>query len=102
MRGLARAATPADASAALYETAARARTAYPRSASPALTRAYRLAQALATGVEVSCLGEAFLAEARSSFADRPAGDRARARIAAAMDTSGDRIAGLLGQSVYGA
>ena len=102
VRDLARAAPPADASAALYETAARARDTYPRFASPVLTRAYRLAQALATGLEVSCLGEAFLAEARSSFADRPSGDRARARIAAAMDASGDRIAGLLGRAVYGA
>ena len=102
IRDLARAATPTDASVALYDAAARARVTYPRSASPALTRAYRYAQALATGVEVSCLGEAFLAEARSLFVDRPSGDRARARIAAAMDTSGDRIAGLLGQAVYGA
>ncbi|KTS30868.1 hypothetical protein NS228_06160 [Methylobacterium indicum] len=102
IRDVARAATPGDASTALYAAAAGAREAYPRTASPALTRAYRFAQALAAGIEVSCLGEAFLAEARSAFVDRPSGDRARSRIGAAMEASGDRIAGLLGQATYGA
>ncbi|ACL57418.1 hypothetical protein [Methylobacterium nodulans] len=102
VQDLARAANPSDAATGLYAAAARARDAYPRTASPVLTRAYRAAQALATGMEVACLGEAFLAESRSAFADRPSGERARARIAAAMDASGDRIAGLLGQEVYGA
>ncbi len=42
----------------------------PSSASPVLTQAYALARALCLSVEAACLGEAFLAEARTGFADR--------------------------------
>lgn len=93
----ARAATPRDAADRLYEAAARSSGAYPASASPALTREYGLARALAAGVETACLGEAFLAEARTAFPDRQAATEARNRITAAMDGATDRIAAILGQ-----
>ncbi|MGU3539975.1 hypothetical protein [Methylobacterium sp. A54F] len=101
VQALARAVEPGDASAGLYAAAARATGAFPRSASPALTRQYGLARALAASVEVACLGEAFLAEARTAFTDRRAASEARARIAAAYDAAGDRIAATLGQAVLG-
>lgn len=97
--GVARDADPGDASAGLYGAAARTQGSPPRSASPILTRAYGLARALAASVEASCLGEAFLAEARTPFADRRAASEARDRIGAAYDAAADRIAGLLGQEV---
>lgn len=91
-----REAAPADAAPALYALAAEAAQAYPVTASPVLTRQYRLARALAAGIELAALGEAFLAEARSDFPDRPAAEQARGRIAAALDGAGDRLARRLG------
>ena len=96
---LARSATPGDASAGLYAAAADAAVTYPASASPVLRRSYVPAIALAVATQVACLGEAFLAEARTGFADRQAASQARDRIAAAMDGASDRIAAVLGQEV---
>ncbi|GJD51083.1 hypothetical protein OPKNFCMD_3834 [Methylobacterium crusticola] len=99
VQALARAAAPSDASAGLYAAAARARVAVPVSASPVLTRAYRYAGALSLSVAVACLGEAFLAECRSDFADRRAATAARTRITTACDGIFDPVADLLGQEV---
>lgn len=99
VQAVARAAEPGDAAPALYLAAGAARVAIPVSASPVLTRAYSFAAALSAAVEVACLGEAFLAEARTGFADRRAAGEARDRITAACDACTDRIAGLLGQEV---
>ena len=99
---LARSAAPSDASAGLYAAAADAGITYPASASPVLTKAYAFAVALAVSIQVACLGEAFLAEARTGFGDRQAASQARDRIAAAMDGASDRIAGVLGQEILAA
>lgn len=98
-QAVARAAQPRDAAPALYRTAARASAAVPVSASPALTRAYGLARALAAAVETACLGEAFLAEARTAFADRRSAIEARDRIGVALDGATDRVAATLGQAI---
>lgn len=98
VQALARDAAPADASAGLYAAATATQACAPTSASPALMRSYSLARALCVGLEVACLGEAFLAEARTDFADRQSAVAARARITAAMDGATDRIAGALGQA----
>ena len=95
---LARDASPSDASAGLYAAAAATRGCAPLSFSPALTQAYGLARAMCVGFEVACLGEAFLAEARTEFADRPASAAARARITAAVEGAIDRVAASLGQA----
>lgn len=102
VQAVARAATAGDASPALYAAAASSVSAVPTSASPVLTMQFALARALAASVEVACLGEAFVCEARTDFADRQSATAARARIAAAMDGASDRIAAALGQSVLGA
>ncbi|WP_375455655.1 hypothetical protein [uncultured Methylobacterium sp.] len=96
-QGLARNVAPGDAAAALYAAAGLASASTPVSASPVLTRAYALARVLAVGIEAACLGEAFLAEARSGFADRPSATQARARIDTAMAGASDRIASTLGE-----
>lgn len=96
---LARASEPADASAALYAAAVTARSCAPASASPALTREYALARVLCLSVEMAALGEAFLAEARTGFADRQSASAARLRIRAAYDGVSDRVAAGLGQAV---
>ena len=98
VQALARAGEPGDAAAGLYAAAAATRGCAPASASPALTRAYALARALCVGVEAACLGEAFLAEARTGFADRRAAAAARIRIRDAYVGASDRVAALLGQS----
>lgn len=95
----ARAAEPADAALALYAAAAQASAAFPRSASPSLTRDYALARSLAASIETACLGEAFLAEARTTFGNRQSATAARERIGAALDAARDRIAGALGEVV---
>ena len=100
VRAVARAAQPRDAAPALYLAADAASVAFPTSASPALTRAYALARAVAAGVEVVALGEAFLAEAKTEFTDRRAASDARARVTAAMDVATDRIAAALGTVVH--
>lgn len=97
----ARAADPADAAPFLYAAAAQTQACVPTSASRVLTRRYRLAATLAAGVEVAALGEAFLAEARTGFADQRAAGQARTRIAAAFDGAADRIGAQLGQDVLG-
>lgn len=97
VQGLARACAPSDASARLYAAAAATRGCAPVSASPILTRAYGLARAVCVGMEATCLGEAFLCEARTAFGDRQAASAARDRITAALDGSVDRIAAALGQ-----
>jgi hypothetical protein len=94
---LARAGGAADAAAGLYGAAAATRTCAPSSASPTLTRAYSLARSLCLAVEVACLGEAFLAEARTGFADRQSAGAARMRIRLAYEDAVDRIAAGLGQ-----
>ena len=99
IQAIARDAEAADAALALYETAAATRLAAPTSASPALTADYAFARAFASGIEVACLGEAFLAEARSAFSDRQAADAARSRINAACDAAYDRIGAVLGEEV---
>lgn len=101
VRDLARAAEPADVAPLLYDAAELAWIAVPVSASPRLTAEYGYAAVLAAGVATACLGEAFLAEARSGFADREAATRARARIAASVEAVADPVAGALGQEVYG-
>lgn len=101
VQAIARAAVPRDASAALYETAAATLSASPYSASPVLAAQYGLARAVAAAVEVACLGEAFVCEARTDFADRQSATAARNRINAAMDDATDRIAETLGQNVVG-
>lgn len=95
----ARAAEPADAAPLLYAAADGAQACVPRSASPILTRRFRLAAALSAGLEVTALGEAFLAEARTGFADQRAAVAARARIASAFDAAAERIGAQLGQEV---
>jgi hypothetical protein len=99
VQAIARAAEPRDAATLLYVAGARASVTFPRSASPALTRDYGLARALAAGVETACLGEAFLAEARTEFPDRRAATEARDRIGSSLDAAVDRIAATLGQAV---
>lgn len=99
VQSAARGADAGDASAGLYAAAVRARACVPLSASPVLTRSYRFAGALAAAIEVACLGEAFLAEARTGFADRRAATEARARISASYDASADRVAATLGEAV---
>ncbi|MGX9981983.1 hypothetical protein [Methylobacterium fujisawaense] len=96
-QALARDAAPGDAAASLYAAARATRSCAPSSASPSLTRAYGLARALCVSLEAACLGEAFLAEARSDFGDRQAASAARDRITAALDAAVDRIAAALGQ-----
>jgi len=100
LQSASRAAEPADASAGLYDLAAAAQTAFPASASPVLTRLYTLARALAAAMEVAALGEAFVAEARTEFADRRAATEARTRITEQMAARGDRIATVLGQEIF--
>lgn len=99
VQSLARAGEPADAAAGLYAAATATRACAPTSASPVLTQAYGLARALCLSVEIACLGEAFLAEARTGFADRQSASAARVRIRAAYDGAADRIAAALGQAV---
>ena len=84
VQGLARDASPGDASAGLYAAAGATRDCVPASASPVLARAYGLARAMCVGVEAACLGEAFLCEARTAFGDRQAASAARDRITAAL------------------
>lgn len=96
-QALARNAAPSDAAASLYAAALATRSCAPSSASPSLTRAYGLARALCVSLEAACLGEAFLAEARSDFGDRQAAAAARDRITAALDGAVDRVAAALGQ-----
>lgn len=98
VQALARAAEAADAAAALYATAAATRACAPVSASPALTRDYALARILCLSVEAAALGEAFLAEARTGFADRQSASAARLRIRGAYDGVSDRLAAGLGQA----
>ena len=97
VQGLARDASPGDASAGLYAAAGATRDCVPASASPVLARAYGLARAICVGVEAACLGEAFLCEARTAFGDRQAASAARDRITAALDGAVDRVAAALGQ-----
>lgn len=94
---LARSATPSDVAQLLYTAAAATQACAPASASPALTRAYALARALCAALEVACLGEAFVAEARTGFTDRQSADAARTRIRTSFDAAADRIAAALGQ-----
>ena len=96
LQALARDATPSDAAAGLYAAATATQICVPISASPVLTQAYSLARALCVAVEAAALGEAFLAEARTDFADRQSATAARARIGAAMDGATDRVAASLG------
>jgi len=95
---LARAAEAADAAPALYAAAIATRSCAPASASPALTRDYALARVLCLSVEMASLGEAFLAEARTGFADRQSASAARQRIRAAFDGVSDRVAAAFGQA----
>lgn len=97
VQALSRDASPADASAGLYAAATSTRACAPTSASPVLTQAYGLARALCVSLEAACLGEAFLAEARTPFGDRPAAAAARDRINAALAGAIDRVAAALGQ-----
>lgn len=89
---LRRAADPADAAPAFYDAAAGAALAVPTFASLARTRSAALGRLLAECLEAAWLGEAFVAEARSDFADQPAAIAARKRIALAMDGALDRLA----------
>lgn len=98
---LARAAEPADVAPLLYGAAEACAAAIPVSASPRLTAEYAYAGALCQAVAVACLGEAYLAEARSGFAERAAATAARARIAASIEAVADPVAGALGQEIYG-
>lgn len=99
VQSLARAAEPGDAAPQLYGLAAATRVCAPTSASPVLTRDYALARALCLSVEMAALGEAFVAEARTGFADRPSASAARLRIRAAYDGASDRVAAAFGQAV---
>ncbi|MCJ2143742.1 hypothetical protein [Methylobacterium sp. E-066] len=99
VQAVARAGEAADAAAGLYAAAAATQGCAPSSASPALTRSYSLARALCVAVEMACLGEAFVAEARTGFADRQSASAARVRIRAAYDGAADRVAAALGQDV---
>lgn len=94
---LARATAPGDVAQLLYAAATATRACAPASASPALTRYYGLARALCVAMEAACLGEAFVAEARTGFADRQSADAARTRIRTAIDGASDRLADALGQ-----
>lgn len=97
VQSLARACDPADAATGLYAAAEGTRRCAPSSASPVLTQDYGLARAVCIGMEVACLGEAFLCEARTAFGDRQAANAARDRISAALDQAADRVAESLGQ-----
>lgn len=97
----ARAAEPRDAAPLLYAAAVGTLDCVPVSASPSLTLEFAYARALAAGIEAACLGEAFLAAARSEFGDRIAATRAREEIAARVDAAAERVADALGQEVYG-
>lgn len=97
VQAVARASEAADAATGLYDAANATRGCAPSSASPALTQAYSLARAACVAVEMACLGEAFVAEARTGFADRQSASAARLRIRAAYDGAADRIAAALGQ-----
>lgn len=99
VQALARSCAPADAASALYVAAAATQACAPTSASPVLTQVYGLARALCLSVEMACLGEAFVAEARTGFADRDAASAARVRVRIAYDGAADRIAALLGEDI---
>ncbi|MGU3665802.1 hypothetical protein ACLBX9_16610 [Methylobacterium sp. A49B] len=97
VQAIARACEPADAAAGLYAAASATQGCAPTSASPILTQAYSLARATCVAVEMACLGEAFVAEAGTGFADQQSAGAARLRIRAAYDGAADRIAAALGQ-----
>jgi hypothetical protein len=92
--------TARDAAPAFYAAATATNTALPMIASPGRGRAAGLARALCAAAEASFLGQAFLAEAQSNFADRQSAQDASQRIQAAMDAASDRIAGAIGGSVF--
>ncbi len=85
-------ASPTDAAPVFYEAASASANAAPRFASPGRTRAAALGVMLAEAVEAAWLGEAFVAEAQSAFADQQSAIAARKRIGAAVDGALDRIA----------
>lgn len=89
-----------DAAPAFYDVAAFLMTGLPPTVSPAKQRAGGLARALLACGEAAMLGQAFLAEARSDFADRQSAVEARARIAASLDEAADRIAAAAGAAVH--
>lgn len=89
-----------DAATAFYAAAAAATTALPMIVSPGRGYAGGLARALCASAEASFLGQAFVAEANSNFADRQSALDAAARIGAAMDDASDRIARCAGRGVF--
>jgi hypothetical protein len=95
------ASTPRDAAPVFYDMAGFLVGGLPPLASPAKARSGGLARALLACGEAAFLGQAFLAEARSDFADRQSAVDARARISAAMEGSSDRIAAAIGGDIYG-
>lgn len=93
------AADPSDISPVFYEAADASFAAAPSFASPARMAQAALARMLAESLEAAWLGNAFVAEAQTDFGDRQSAIAGRARIAAAMDASLDRIASATGQPV---
>ncbi|WP_143061914.1 hypothetical protein [Faunimonas pinastri] len=85
----------------LYAAATSAAGAVALTASPGLTRHGSLARALAACVEAAFLGQAFLAEAQTQYADRQSAAEARQRIADAMEDASDRIADAAGIEIFG-
>lgn len=92
---------PRDAAPAFYDVASYLAGGLPPTRSPAKRRASGLGRALLACSEAAMLGQAFLAEARSDFADRQSAVDARGRIAAAMDDCSDRIAAASGMTIFG-
>lgn len=90
-----------DAAPVFYDAAAYLRTGLDPTHSPALRRAGFLARALLACGEAAFLGQAFVAEAQSNFADRQSAVAARDRIALAMEEASDRIAAGAGREIYG-
>lgn len=91
--------TPRDGAPAFATAAAAAAIAAPVSSSPALTRFGTFARMLAGCLEAAFLGQGFVLEAKTDFADRQSAIAARTRIAAAMDGAIDRIAANTGLAV---
>ena len=92
-------ADPQDAAPVFYDAATASAAAAPVFASPARTIEGALARMLAECLEAAWLGNAFVCEAQTTFGDRQDAIAARARIAAAMDASLDRIAAATGRAV---
>ena len=94
------AASPRDAAPVFYDIAAYFAAGLAPTISPARLRATGLARALLACGEAAFLGQGFLAEAKSDFADRQSALAARSRITAHLDQASDRIAAGAGAEIH--